>query len=217
MALLCDRGKGQDAETVQRGELRIIKLQGSQLNDEQAKVVAKFLQGNTTVLQVCFLDNYIGPRGAKHIAKMLKKNRTLWFIHIGSNQIGDEGANALIEALNCNVCLKNMYVNGNEISSAALSATISYLTQTRNAILIPNAVRQASYFIIATHRFAAPDDLSFFATLPLEIVDMIAREVFATRKDPEWIRAVSDVAHMRRQEEWVKEWVYLNGADDIRI
>ena len=71
-----------------------------------------------------------------------------------------------------------------------LHATIRYLAETRNKTLIPAAARQASLFLVAARRKIA--DAGSLAIFPKEIVKMIAMEVWATRKDPIWIDALSE-------------------------
>ena len=61
------------------------------------------------------------------------------------NQIGDEGAEALIIALNYNVSIKELNMWGIN-QSPEVWATIKYLTETRNKILIHAAVRRAGDF-----------------------------------------------------------------------
>jgi hypothetical protein len=85
--------------------------------------------------------------------------------------------------------MKVLDVIGNIIAPKA-RATIEYLAGTRNAILIPAAVRRASLSLIAARRNIA--GAGILAIFPKEIVKMIAMEVYATRKDPIWIDALSE-------------------------
>ena len=131
----------------------------------------------------------IGPRGVKAIAESLKHNQTVEEMYLFDNQIGDEGAEALIDALRYNLYLHWIYVVNNDIAPK-LQATIKYLTETRNKILIPAAVRRASLYLIAARRnTTSAGNLAIF---PKEIVNMIAMAVWETRKEPIWINALSE-------------------------
>ena len=131
----------------------------------------------------------IGSRGAKAIAESFKHNQTVEEMFLNGNQIGDEGAEALINALNYNVCIIWPFFGANNIAPE-LQATIKYLTRTRNKILIPAAVCRASLCLIAARsNISTAGALAFF---PKEIVKMIAMEVWATRKEPIWIDALTE-------------------------
>ena len=88
--------------------------------------------------------------------------------------------------------------------------TIEYLTQTRNKVLVPAAARRASLYLITARRAMPVADAGDFAIFPKEIVRMIAMAVWATRKDPAWIEAVSIDEHMESQKRFVEQWVQDN-------
>ena len=171
-----------------QGELVELHLNGRQIGDDGAEIVADFLKHDQTLKSVWFHTCCnIGPRGAKAIAESLKHNQTVEEMSLFRNQIGDEGAEALIEALSYNVCMKwldTSYV------APRLQATMKHLTETRNIILIPAAARRASLSLIAARRNIA--DVGLLAIFPKEIVRMIAMEVWATRKEPIWINALTE-------------------------
>ena len=83
-------------------------------------------------------------------------------------------------------------------------APIEYLTKTRNRVLIPAAARRASLYLIAARRATPIADSGILAIFPKEIVKMIAMAVWATRKDPKWIEAVSSDEHMESQKRFVE-------------
>ena len=78
---------------------------------------------------------------------------------------------------------------GNNIT-AEQRETFQYLTHTRNKDLIPAAVRRASLYLIAARRII--DDAGALSCFPKEIVKMIAMQLWATRKEPIWIQALSE-------------------------
>ena len=157
-------------------------LRGCQLGDDEAVIIAAFLKDDDIVEKGYLNYNNLGPRGAKEIDDALKRNKTVWYLNLGGNQIGNQGAASLISALNHIICITELYINYNDIAPESM-ATIQYLAETRNAILIPAAVRQACLYLISARRsIENAGDLSIF---PKEIVRMIAMAVWATRKGPQ--------------------------------
>jgi hypothetical protein len=188
-ALLTKHGLEEDAEKLMRGELRELNLSGYEFGDDGAVKVAAFIKVNDTVEELYLGNNNIGPLGAKALADAVKHNKKVWYLSLRHNQIEQEGADFFINALSHNVCLTELYVGGNNIAHQS-EATIEYLTETRNAILIPAAVRRASLYLIAARRATPIADAGALAVFPKEIVKMIAMAVWATRKDPKWIEAI---------------------------
>ena len=173
-------------------------------DSDGAVKVAAFIKVDDTVEEVDLYRSNIGPRGAKAIADAMKRNRRVWWLNLGNNQIGDEEADAFIDALSHNVCLMGLLIFGNKISPES-EATIEYLTQTRNKTLVPAAARRASLYLIGARRSTPISNAGDFAIFPKEIVKMIAMAVWATRKDPKWIEAVSSDEHVASQKRFVEE------------
>jgi hypothetical protein len=182
-------GREKNAGALMRGELKVLDLNGCEIGDDGAVTVAAFIKVDDTVERVYLYGCNIGPSGAKAIADAVKRNQKLRILGLGNNQIGHEGADAFIDALRHNVSITELYVNYNNIAPESWAA-IEYLTQTRNRVLIPAAVRRASLYLIAARRATPIADAGDFAIFPKEIVRMIAMAVWATRKDPKWIEAV---------------------------
>ena len=191
VALLREQGQDEEAAALLRGELTKLDLGGCFIGDDGAEIVAGFLKHDETVYSLYLWDCSIGPRGAKAIAESLKPNVTLKGLGLDYNQIRDEGAEALIDALSYNVCMKWLSVDSNNNNIALkLEVAIEYLTETRNENLIPAAVRRASLSLIAARRNII--DAGNLAIFPKEIVRMIAMELYATRKEPIWIDALTE-------------------------
>ena len=184
VALLREYGADMQAEMVLRGDLTELDLGGFRIRDDGAEIVADFLKDNETVRYVWLYSCTIGPSGAKSIAEALRSNETVELLDLESNPFGDEGAETLIEALNFNVWMEWLNVFDESITPKLL-VTIKYLTETRNRILIPAAVRRASLFLIAARRNIT--NAGNLAIFPKEIVRMIAMELYATRKEPIWL------------------------------
>ena len=164
-----------------------LDLSYCKIGDDGAEIIAGFLKHDKTVTEVWPYGCHIGLLGVKAIAESLKHNQPVEVMSLFSNPIGDQGAEALIDALNYNVSMEALITSD---IAPKLQATIKYLTQTRNKILIPAAVCRASLSLIAARRNIA--DAGILAIFPKEIVKMIAMEVWATRKDPIWINALTE-------------------------
>ena len=187
MRLLQKCGMTLEAAAVGRGDLTELRLGFHALGNDEADIIARFLKENNTVTKVLLWRNAIGPRGAKAIADALKDNRTVKVVDFFKNHIGEQGAEALIEALHHNVCLTCVYL-GNSGVFPKFKAAIEYFTETRNAKLVPAAVRRAVLCFLLLHR-KAPGG-SCLALVPRDLVSLIARLVWASRSDPQWIKAV---------------------------
>jgi hypothetical protein len=187
--LLRENGKDGQAVALIEGELMCLSFASHQIGDCGAQNVADFLMHDEMVGTLWLRSCNIGPHGLKAISEALKYNHAIKSLNVTFNQIGDEGAKALISALNHNVCITALYLQDQTIAPK-LQGTIEYLTDTRNNILIPAVVRRASLFLIAARRnITSAGGLAIF---PKEIVKMIAMEVWATRKEPIWINALTE-------------------------
>ena len=142
----------------------------------------------------------IGLRELEVIVEALKHNRTVEFLNVEGNLFGDKGAATLISALKYNVCIRWIFTAGNKIARE-MEATIDYIAEKRNAEYIPAMVRRASLSLISARRLIA--DAGYLAIFPKEIVKMIAMEVWATRKDPEWVQAISDAENKVHRKQFI--------------
>ena len=159
------------------------------IGDGGAEIVADFLKDDITLVNVNMGWTCLGADGAKAIAEAMEHNDTVEILNLPGNFIGDEGGEALVGALNHNTSITVLNLDFTDAAPES-KAAIFYRTQTRNALLIPAAVRQASLYLIAARNDVA--DAGIFVLFPKEIVRMIAMEVWATRKDPVWINALSE-------------------------
>ena len=188
--LLREKGLDEQAQLTMRGELTRLELAHSQIGDDGAELIAHFLKEDEVVVYVYLTGCNIGPRGVMALADALKYNNTVEILDLEYNSIGDKGGEALIDALNHNVCIEVIYLyNSNNISPES-EAAIESLTQMRNQVLIPSAVRRASLCLISARSSIL--NAGHLAMFPKEIVKVIAMLVWATRKDHIWINALSD-------------------------
>ena len=177
--------------SLMRGEpLKRLNLNDRGIYDIGVVVVAEYLGGNDSVTHVGLWGNRFGPAGARALADLFTRNWTIRNVNISNNQIGNEGAEALIGALNYNVCITEILVHENGISPEIMSR-LKYLTETRNNVCVPAAVRCAALYLIAARRRSSNyEEIGQLAIFPKELVKMIAIRVWETRKDPKWIEAV---------------------------
>ena len=173
-----------------RDELLKLDLYSFPIGDDGAEIVADFLKHDETVKMVYLHHCTIGLRGAKAIAESLKHNQKAVLLNLLWNDLeGSKGTGALVDSLNYNVCMECLLVD--PFIAAELKATIKHFTKTRNKILIPAAVRRASLCLLAARRNII--DAGNLAIFPKEIVKMIAMEVWATRREPIWINALTEL------------------------
>ena len=191
VALLDERGMENQAEMLRRNKLTVLDLYRCNIG-HSARVVAEFLKVNETVTGVGLIQCNIDSLGAKLIADALKLNKTALEIELGGNLIQQEVGEALIDALNYNVCIKKFYNISREIATESPIAAIKYLTETRNKVIIPDAVRCAALYLIGIRRNPNYDGMGYFSIIDKNMVKMIAMEVWATRKDPIWLEALSE-------------------------
>ena len=181
-------GEHEQAKVMLLGELTTLNFSLRSIWDDGADIVADFLKHDKTVKEVHLISCQVGPRGAKVIAEALKLNRSVESMNISGNRITFQGAEALTDAVRRNACITWLFWNRK--ISFELIPTVKYITETRNKILIPAAVRRASLCLIAArYNISTAGALACF---PKEIVKMIAMEVWATRKEPIWINALPE-------------------------
>ena len=188
MRLLREHRKDEQVEDVMRGELTMLNLSSCHFGDNGAGIVAAFLK---TVREVCLSYCSIGLRGFKAVAKALKHNRTVEYLDFADNQIRSNSGRTLIDALACNVCIVDIALFSIKLAPKS-RMTVKYLTQTRNALLVPAAVRRASLYLIAIRCTTNYDGMGTIGIVPKEVLKMIAMKVWATRRDPIWIHALTE-------------------------
>ena len=188
--LLREYERHDQAAALMRDKLTELNINACSIGDSGAAIVADFLKHDETVIKAQLWGCNIGPPGAKAIAGALRQNKSVAQLGLPIKQIEGGGAEALIESLNYNVCVTETLIGRYHKHSAASQATIEYLTETRNKVLIPAAIRRASFHLIAA--LGSNTGAGTLAGFPKEIVRIIAVKVWATRKDPIWINALTE-------------------------
>ena len=92
-------------------------LRNNDISDKGAKVLAKFLETNTTITILDLSDNDIGDDGAAALAEMLTKNKTLKDLDLFHNAIRKQGGSRLADALKKGCNLKHFDVSANDIDN----------------------------------------------------------------------------------------------------
>ena len=163
--------------------IRTLNLMRCDVSDEGAIALASLLANGSHLEVLCLQGNQIGEAGMKALANALKHNQSLQVLGIwdvpGLDEEGVE--DAFIEGLQNNVTL--IELDGIELSE------IERLLL-RNTEEIPAAVRRAALLLIGIRRSTDIEGMGDFAVFPKDIVRLIAQTVWATRRDPIWIRAL---------------------------
>jgi hypothetical protein len=130
--------------------LRVLELEATQLQSEDATAIFRALHNNNTVHALNLNDNPIGDdavaalasllpgnnvlntmglrhtgityRGCAVVADALKANSKLTGIDLGRNWIGTKGANAFAECLGTNCTLTSLDINNNQIDSPGIQS-----------------------------------------------------------------------------------------------
>ena len=188
MQLLRKHGEKQ-ADAVARGCLtEILGFGGPAMGDDGAKLLADFIRNDSMISGFFVGNNRIGSGGTQALAESLKYNKNIWSVGLSRNRIGRKGGQALLDMLETNVVIRALDLFATQIDQD-LFDQLAYLTMVRNQVLIPAAARCASLCLIIARR--TTDNAGLLAILPKEIVKMIAMQVYATRKDSQWLNALS--------------------------
>ena len=165
--------------------------------DEGAKNIAKLLKFDTDVISLDLNSREIGPSGIRLICGALKHNQTLKSLALMDNDMGKAGLQVIVDLLGHNTAVTKLHLDPGNCFAWDKMAKIKYLTQVRNKTLIPHFVRRSALWLIFARR--SPSNLD---PLPDEIIQRIARHIWNSRKDVEWIQSVP-------QEDWSYEhdWV----------
>ena len=191
-----------------------LDLSMNALGNEGAIALTDGLKNNNTLRKLLLFECGISVDGAEAIADLLQYNLGLTHLNLSHNELGEDGILALANSLKHNTSLKKLDVdnicllNGEDPFIDALEHNVSLLKLSRfptrerdtiDALLlrnkeeIPAAVRRAALFIIGVCQSTNFDGMGDFAIFPKDVVSLIAQAVWATRKDPIWIEALSRI------------------------
>ena len=192
------------AGALERGEaVETLDLAGCGVTADSAVCVAAYLRYNRSVERVYVGRNSLGSEGLRIVLESLRYNWKVRLLHVSQIYV-DETIELVQQLLAHNIVLTEVRMDAsNDVEGAA---TIGYLTRHRNALLIPIAVRSVILLLIGARSQTDDfDTMGILAALPIEIVFLIARFVWKTRRDSEWIRAVSGELHQQRLQDHVQE------------
>jgi hypothetical protein len=107
-----------DCSTLMRGirdyvpSISSLSLHGSLIGDNKARMICKYLLGNTTITRLDLSHNAIGDSGARAVAKLIN-NSVLQEVDLRDNKIAAIGAKQLGKALKQNTTLRSLNVRLN--------------------------------------------------------------------------------------------------------
>ena len=163
--------------------LRTLGIGDCNISDEGAIALASLLEHGSHLKDLFLQGNGIGEAGLMAVANALKRNQSLQYLAVFRNPgLGGEGIeSAFIDVFQNNVTLLSLAgIRSPEIEALLL----------RNKELIPTAVRRAALLLIGIRQSTEIEGMGDFAVFPKDIVRLIAQAVWATRRDPIWIRAL---------------------------
>ena len=192
-----------------------LKLYKTRIGDAGAIAIATGLKNNVSLRYLRLRSCRIGNVGAIAIAEALKHSLVLFYLGLDRNEIDSSGILAIAEALKQNRSLEvlkislgihvhhfeNAFVDALEhnVSLVSLRTAAEWKSERINRLLlrnreyIPAVVRAAALLLIGIRRSPNFDAMgAFFGICCKDVVRVIAMEVWATRKDPIWIQALSE-------------------------
>ena len=95
--------------------LKVLNISGNVVSERGAKIVAKFIQENTTLLSMYFCDNKISDSGAVVISESLKLNTILKEFSLSVNKITSYGISTTAEMIQVNTTLQKLDISHNSI------------------------------------------------------------------------------------------------------
>lgn len=181
-------------------------LDGNSLGDAGAELLGKSLRYNGTLKKLSLVRNGITSCGANALALALKFNGQLRTLNLSANRISNHGATGLAVALTINRTLTalNLYMNPiTEIGVLPLvdalknNSALTFLalnvyseaaskSLTRNELLV-DVARSAALYLIAVRNRANASGMGDLQLLPKDVVKMIAKKVWETRGQQEWL------------------------------
>ena len=192
--LLREHWRDEEADELVDGVLTEVGFSFCKLGDVGAEILAEFLVSNETVTSVVLNSCKIGPRGLTAIFEALKRNRTVLLLDLSNNPTTSwNEADCLEQCFSQNVSLIHLVVSNNGWHH--MFDTIYNFSQIRNAILVPAAARRAALFLIGIRQSSNREGMGYLGMHDKNVIMKIAVEIWATRKDPIWIRAVSSDNH----------------------
>ena len=112
--------------------LALQQVQIERGDDAAAAVIAAVLEANTTLTNLVFISNDVGPAGAESLAAALKTNTTLTNLVLICNNIGPAGAESLAAALKTNTTLTNLNLSWNNLGPAGAESLATALKTNTN-------------------------------------------------------------------------------------
>ena len=117
--------------------LETLDLQGNQLNENTAELLASVISNNNVLKSLNLCNNSIG-KGALQIAKALRHITSLRLLNLGDNMLIKEVCNELAYAIKCNINIESLYLHDNKLQSFALVILQSLSTITTLRVLNMN-------------------------------------------------------------------------------
>jgi len=97
--------------------LTYLQLNGCNIKDQGAALLAEVLEKNTTLIELDLYLNDIGNHGVYRLSQALQKNHTLKSLYLGWNRFNDSGAIEVAKSIEINDTLEKLYLNSNPITN----------------------------------------------------------------------------------------------------
>ena len=129
--LACDGASTAGAEAMAglmrdpRVDIETWYLAGNCVGPEDAAVLCRALEQNTSAKALWLKRNPIGAEGARHLGRMLGRNRTLALLDLHNTGLFDEGTRALAAGLRetgSELRLRHLYASANALTDRSVAA-----------------------------------------------------------------------------------------------
>lgn len=160
------------------GQLKELNLSSNRAGNDGVRSLAAALKCNQSLRLLDLESNEISSEGIQHLAEALRSNDTLIHLRLYQTHASVEDLAILGEALKGNASLETLDMDEH------VPAVVSYLARNK---LIVQQVRQIALLLIATRHCSKGEGMGYLGQVPKEIVLRLAKHVWATCGDREWL------------------------------
>jgi hypothetical protein len=176
-----------------------LNLKSNCIDNLDMKYICKVLAYNTNIRYINLDSNLFCIVGIDYLCDSLKINRTIESIDIKHMSLKYECYEMILRILQNNTIITNIELNdtrkifsylfevyGQEKCNKAMNKIQKLLERNRK---IKKAIIDIMIFIIGIRKYSKKDEygLGYWIWLPLDVVKMIAQEIWRSRADLEWL------------------------------
>ena len=170
--------------------LKSITFRSCSITNQGARDFSHLLIHNSVLKRLDLLCNNIDLVGMQYLAEALTQNQSLEYLMVHLNSDCDSKPDSKELSIDLESLFAQALAKNASLLCLAAGTSVSASLIMRNRIDIPIAARRSALYLIGVTRSTNYDGMGLMAVFPKEIVEISAKEVWATRKDPVWIQAL---------------------------